>query len=241
MVLKTVAYMCRWSFSENFLEAKLFEWRISVLERKHRISSEKVFSGFSKAHFKCLVQHFEKKMIRVNFTFCRLFRTVCVFFCSDRKISQGFQNHKLSVQRKVLGRKIQTQMLFQNISSFRAEKLGVSSENYQHGCQNCKLRTFRKFWGKTVLFQIELQICSDFEMKKNRALVVNKFSSGFLQHEFALPEKYFEEKWFLFRRSFIFFVIIYRVWVISLSFLQNFSLRCVKPPINVRREKNWGN
>ena len=166
MILKTVAYMCRWSFSEIFPEAKLFEWKFSVTERKHRTFRGNVFSGLSKAHFKCSVQHFEKKMMKVNFTFCRLFSTVCVIFCSDRKVSQVFQNHKLSVQRKTLGRNFQTQLLFQNISSFWASKFGLLAENYQHGCQNCKLRIFRKYWGKTVFFQIELQTCSDFEMKK---------------------------------------------------------------------------
>ena len=80
MVLKTVAHLCSWPFSEIFLEAKIFVWIFSVIERKHRISRGNVFSGLSKAHFKCSVQHFEKKMIKVNFTFCGLFRTVCVFF-----------------------------------------------------------------------------------------------------------------------------------------------------------------
>ena len=72
-------------------------------------------SELQKAHFRCPVQHFEINMIKVNFTFCGLLRTLCVFFCSSRKINQGFQNHKLSVQRKNLGRIFLTQMLFQNI------------------------------------------------------------------------------------------------------------------------------
>ena len=115
MILKTVAYMCRWTFSEIILEAKLFVWNISVIERKHRFSGENVFLGLSKAHFKCPVQYLEKKMIKVNFTFCALFRFLCVFFCSERKLSQGFQKHKLSAQRKNLGRTFLTQMLSQNI------------------------------------------------------------------------------------------------------------------------------
>ena len=61
MNLKTVAYLCSWPFSEIFLETKIFVWKISVIERKHRISHGNVFSGLSKAHFKCSVQHFEKK------------------------------------------------------------------------------------------------------------------------------------------------------------------------------------
>ena len=166
MILTTVAYMCRFSFSGNFPEAKIFVWKFSIIERKHRISSEKLFSGLSKAHFNCPVQQFEKKVIKVNFTFCGLFRTLCVFFCSERKVSQGFQNHKIGVQRKIWVRIFLTQMISRNIFSFWAEKLGFSARIYRHGCQNCKLRTFRKFWGKTVFFKIELQTCSDFEMKK---------------------------------------------------------------------------
>ena len=98
-----------------FSGARLLIWKFSDSERKRRISTENVFSGLSKAHFKCPVQHFEKKVIKVKFTFCGLFRTACVFFCSGRKINQGFQNHKLSVQRKNLGRIFLTQVLFQNI------------------------------------------------------------------------------------------------------------------------------
>ena len=152
MILKTVAYLCRWPFSEIFREAKLFVWKFSVIERKHRISRGNVFSGLSKAHFKCSVQHFEKKMIKVNFTFCGLFRTVCVFFWSERKSSQGFPNHKLSVHMKKIGRIFLTQRLSENIFNFWAEKLGVLAKNYRHGCQNCNLCTFKNFWGKTFFF-----------------------------------------------------------------------------------------
>ena len=122
-------------FRNFVMEAKLFEWKFSVIGRKHRISSENVFSGLSKAHFKYPVQHFEKKMIKVNFTFCALFRTLCVFFCSERKVSRGWQNHKLGVQRKKLCRFFLTRMLFQNVFWFWAEKFGVLAENYPHGCQ----------------------------------------------------------------------------------------------------------
>ena len=173
MILKTVAYMCRWTFSKKIPEAKIIVWKCSVIERKHRFSGENVFSGLSKAHFKCPVQHFKKKLIKVNFAFCGSFRTVCVFFWSERKISQGFQNHKLSVQMKKLDRILLTHMLSENIFSFWAEKLAVLAKNYRHGCQNCKVRTFRKFRGKTI-FLIELQTSSDFEMKKI-GLLVKKF------------------------------------------------------------------
>ena len=134
-ILETVAYRCRRTFSQSFPDGKLFVWKFSVIERKHRISGENVFSELSKAHFKSPVQHFERKLIRRNFTFCGLFRTVCVFFCYERKVSQGCQIHKLSLQRKNLGRVFVRQMLFQNIFWFWAEKLGVLAEIYPHGCQ----------------------------------------------------------------------------------------------------------
>ena len=117
------------------MKAKLFEWKFAVIERKHRFYGENDFSGLSKAHFRCPMQHFEKKMIKVNFTFCALFTNLCVFFCSEGKVSQGWQNHKLGVQRKNLSRIFVTQLLFQKKFWFRAEKLAVLAENYPHRCQ----------------------------------------------------------------------------------------------------------
>ena len=91
------------------------------------------------------------------------------------------------------------------------------AKNYRHGCQNRNLSTFRKVWGKLVFFinGTCLQTSSDFEIKKI-GLLVRKFSSGFLQQEFELPEECLEEKGFLFRENF--FVIFFGVRVISLSF-----------------------
>ena len=45
------------------------------------------FSGFSKAQFKCPVQHFEKMMIKVNFTFSGWFRTLCAFLLWQERLS----------------------------------------------------------------------------------------------------------------------------------------------------------
>ena len=154
MILKTVAYLCRWPFSEIFLEANIFEWKFSVIERKNRFSGENDFSGSSKAHFKCPVKHFAKKMIEVNFKFCALLRTLCVFFGSEKKVSQGCQNHKLSVQRKYLGRVFLTPMLFQNIFWFWAEELVVLAENYPHGCQVYYLWVLRNISRATFLKQV---------------------------------------------------------------------------------------
>ena len=118
--------MSRWTFPENFMEAKIIVWKFPVIERKHRISAGNVFSGLSKAHFKCPVEHSEKKMIKVNFTICSLVRTLCVFFCSRRKVSEGSQNHKLSVLRKNFLRIfLSRRFFFQNNSKFWAEKLRV--------------------------------------------------------------------------------------------------------------------
>ena len=118
-----------------FFWARLIVWKFSVFEQKDGISCELFSSGLPKAHFRCPVQHFEKKMIKVNFTFCGLFRTVCVFFCPEMKVSQGFQNHRLSVQRRNLSIFFLTQVLFQNNFWFWAEKLGDFAEKYPDGCQ----------------------------------------------------------------------------------------------------------
>ena len=111
MILKTVAYKCRWSFSESFLEAKIFVWKFSVIERKHRITGENVFSGLSKAQFTCPMQYFEKMMINVNLQIvARL--GLCVFFYSDRKVSQVCQKHKPNVKRNNLLKIFLSQMFF---------------------------------------------------------------------------------------------------------------------------------
>ena len=113
MIFKTVAYVSRGTILDIFWSKTTYSFR--SLNGNIGFPAGIFSSGLQKAHFRCSVQHFEKKMIKVNFTFCRLFRTVCVFICSDRKGSQGFQNHKLSVLRKNLGRIFLTQVLFQNI------------------------------------------------------------------------------------------------------------------------------
>ena len=333
-ILETVAYRCRGTFSENFPDGKIFVWKFSVIERKHRISGENVFSELSKAHFKSPVQHFERKLIKINFTFCGLFRTVCVFFCYERKVSQECQIHKLSVQRKNLGRVFVTQMLFQNIFWFWAEKLGVLAENYPHGCQIYILWVRRNIFREAFL----KQVCKRFNFlgvsvkipwqqstiifivdKIAKSVSMNKLRKNLFQEKknyfnffkflgevvFTISEKlphwlsklqstylckvlkkniYFSKiervfkllrnwdeknrassqkiffrvcttgirasrekfwgKMISLSKEFYFSVIIFGVWVISLSFFsqsfkQNSLVRCVKPPINVRREKKF--
>ena len=181
-------------------------------------------------------------MIKVIFAFCGLFRTVCVFFWSERKVSQGFQNHKLSVQMKKIGRMFLTHMLSENIFSFWAEKLAFLSKNYRHGCQNCNLRTFKNFWGKTVFFFKIEQDCKLLRTSrwKKRAFSKKIFFRFFTTGIRASREISWGKKISL-SKKFCFPVIIFGVWVIYLSLLQNSLVKCVKPPISVRREQNWGN
>ena len=200
-------------------EAKIIVWKCSVIERKHRFSGENVFSGLSKAHFKCPVQHFKKKLIKVNFAFCGLFRTVCVFFWSERKVSQGFQNHKLSEQMKKLDRIILTQMLSENTFGFWAEKLGVLAKNYRHCCQNCNLRTFKIFWGKTVFF-LKLNMIANFfglRDEKNRVFSQKIFFRVSATGIRASREMVWG-KMISLSKKFCFSFIIFGVWVISLYF-----------------------
>ena len=96
----------------------------------------------------------EKNMIKVSFTFCVLFRTLCVFFCSERKVSQGWQNHNLGVQRKIFCRIFLTQTLFQNVFWFRAEELAVLAENHPHRCQIYYLWVLRNISGATFSKQV---------------------------------------------------------------------------------------
>ena len=131
----------------NFSEATIIEWKFWVFERKDQISCESFYSGLPKAQFTCPVEHFEEKMIKVNFTACGLLGLCVIISYSDWRFSPGCQNHKLGVQSGNKGRISLSQMFFQNIFRFWAEELGNLAENYWQGCQNCKLRAFRRFLG----------------------------------------------------------------------------------------------
>ena len=121
----------------NFSEATIIVWKFWVFERKDRISREYFYAGLPKAHFTCPLQNFEKKLIKVslaadkvNFTACGFFRTLCDFFKSDRKLSPGRQNHKLSVRRKRLRRFFPVANVCSNIFVLWAEELGNLAEKY---------------------------------------------------------------------------------------------------------------
>ena len=72
----------------------------------------KYFLSVVKSAFQVSSGTFWEKDDKVNFTICGLFRSLCVFFWSERKVSQGFQNHKLSVQGKSLLRIFLSRMFF---------------------------------------------------------------------------------------------------------------------------------
>ena len=72
---------------------------------------------------------------------------------------------------------------------------------------------------------------------EKKGILVKKFSSGFIKTEICTSREKFWGKMISLSKKFYFSVIIFGVWVISLSFLQNSLVRCVKPPIIVRREK----
>ena len=73
----------------SFSEATISVWKFSVFERKDRISSEKIYSGLPKAHFTCPEQHFEKKMIEVNFSVCGFVKSLRDFFFTDKILALG--------------------------------------------------------------------------------------------------------------------------------------------------------
>ena len=170
--------------------------------------------------------------------FCGLFRTVCVFFWPERKVSQEFQNQKLSVKKKSLGRIFLRQMLFQNIFSFWTEKLAVLAKNYRHGCQNCNLRTLKNFWGKTLFFKIEhdCKLLRTSRWKK-RAFSQKIFFRILTTGIRAQREMFWGKKIFL-SKKFYFSVILFGVWVISLSFLQNALVRSVCQTTDQHAERN---
>ena len=121
-------------------------------------------------------------------------------------------------------------------SSFWVKFSLLIVKNYRHGCQNCNLRIFSRFWGKTFISYnwTWCQTSSDFVMKK-MGLSIKEFFSGFNQQKFALPEKYFDEKRFLFRKCFLFLLSFLEFqWFLCL-FAKLFSL--VGQTTDQRRER----
>ena len=166
MFLKTEAYMRRWTFSKKNSGSKNNCMKVFGHRTETSVFQRKCFLRFAKGAFQVSSSILWEKVDKSKTCICGLFRTVCVFFWSERKVSQGFQSHKLSVQMKKLGWIFLTHMLSENIFSFWAEKLGVLMKCYRHGCQNCNLRTFGKFWGKTIFFKLNCKLLRTLRWKK---------------------------------------------------------------------------
>ena len=113
MILKTCSLRIQRSIFRNFPETTIFVWKFLLFEREDRISCQKIYPGLPTTHFTCPEQHFEKKMIKVNFSVCGFFKSLCDFF-SDRMISPGCQNHILGVESKVLGNNFLSQFFLEH-------------------------------------------------------------------------------------------------------------------------------
>ena len=98
-------------------------------------------------------------MIKVNFSVCGFFKSLCDFFYSDKKNSPGCQNHKLGIKSKNLGRSLLSQMFLQNIFRFWAEELGNLAENHWQGCQN-PIHLVRR---NTFTATFSMQVFKDFK------------------------------------------------------------------------------
>ena len=68
---------------------------------------------------------FQKKMIKVKFTVCGFFRTLCDSFSSDRKSGTRCQNQKIGVQSKKVGRTFLSRMFFETFSDFEQKNLEI--------------------------------------------------------------------------------------------------------------------
>ena len=73
----------------NFSEATITVWKFWVFQRKGRIFAKNFYSGLPKAHFTFPVQHFEKKLMKVNFISGGFFRTLCDFFTLKEELALG--------------------------------------------------------------------------------------------------------------------------------------------------------
>ena len=81
---------------------------------------------------------------------------------------------------------------------------------------------------------------SVLEMKKLGPLD-EKVSSGFLQRDIALPGKFFEEKWFPFRKFLIFLVSVWEIEQFLCRFANFFSQVCQNTNLRVHRKENGKN
>ena len=73
---------------KNFSEATIFVWKFCLFEWKGRISCEKFHSVLPKANFRCPVEHFEKKLVKLNFSVCG-FKILCDFFTLKEELPLG--------------------------------------------------------------------------------------------------------------------------------------------------------
>ena len=238
MILKTSAYMCRWTFSKKISGRKNNCMKVFGHRTERSVFRRKCFLRVVKGAFQVFSATLWKKMIKVNFTFCGLFRTVCVFFWSERKVSQGFQNHKLSVQMKKVARIFLTHLLSENIFSFWAEKLGVLAKKYRHGCQNCNRRTFKNFWGKRIFLKLNM-IANFFGLRdeENWAFIQKNFFRVFTTGIRASKEKFWG-KMISLSKEVLFFC--YHFWSLSnffFFFAKFFSQVCQTTDQRAERNK----
>ena len=87
--------------------------------------------------------------------------------------------------------------------------------------------SFQGFQGKHLVLKIE----HDFKLLrtliwKKMGLSIKEFFSGFNQQKLALPEKYFDEKRFLFRKCFLFLLSFLEFQWFFCLFAKFFSLVC---------------
>ena len=125
MILKTVAYVSRGTFLETFLKQEYLYESFCYLNEKIGFLARKIYAGLSKAHFTCPEQHFEKKMIEVNFSVCGFFKSLRDFFFTDKKLALGVktttQAYRAKNYRKIFCRKC----FFESISRIEQRNLEI--------------------------------------------------------------------------------------------------------------------
>ena len=136
MILKTLAYESGGTLLKSFLKQQNLYENFGSLKVNIGFLAKKFTQGCQRRISRVQCNLFEKKMIKVNFTVCGFFKTLCDFLNYDRRISPGCQNHNLDIKSKNLGRSLLSQMFLQNNFRFWAEELGNLAENHWQGCQN---------------------------------------------------------------------------------------------------------
>ena len=244
MVLKTVAYMSRWTISENFMEVKIFIWKFSVIEILRwelrvfaKTTSRVVKAIFSGARGTLSQQQFWSKSLNISdfpdYYWSFQDNIEKIYFRFD-KIAKSVLRNKL--RKKLFQEKKKLFYFFQDFGRcfFTISKkllAGLSKPQSKYLCNVLRNNIF------LLKNEHDINLLRTLRWKR-KGLSVEKFGVHTTEIR-ASREIFWGKKYFSFEKVF-FFCYHFSSCSDFFVFLQTSSVRCVKPPTNVRREKKIG-